>query len=100
MQRKPAPDQRIVHPHQLERRRVAEPRRHFGRADDVGHQHAAQSRIHVRPGVACGQAGIADSAEESLDRGEVDRDDVGRHPAMGLAVNVRCSRGIGRLHDG
>jgi hypothetical protein len=33
---------------QFQRSGVAEPRRHLGRANDVGHQHAAQSMVHVR----------------------------------------------------
>jgi len=87
----PASDQRIVHSHQLERRGVAEPHRQLGRANDVGEQDCAQPGIHFRGRGARSRPGIADAAEERLDRGEIDRDNVGCDFAMRLAVGARQS---------
>ena len=42
---------------------------------------------------------IADTTEERLDRGKIDRDDVGGDFAMGLAVHVRGGGRIGRFHQ-
>jgi hypothetical protein len=66
----------------------------FGRANDVGYQHTAQARVHDRLGVARGQPRIADAAEERLDRGEIDRDNVGRDLAVSLTMTMRGCCGI------
>src|ERR1700733_8451403 len=65
----------------------------------IGHQNAAQSGIHLGRDTARGQARIADASEECLDRGEINRDDVGGNLAVGLAVDKRGSLGIRRFHQ-
>ena len=71
----PAPDQRIMHPHELERRAVAETRRHLGRTDDVGEHDGPQPGVYGGGGRTWCRARIADAAEERLDGGKIDRND-------------------------
>ena len=93
----PAPDQRVVRPNQLERRAVAKPRRHLGRTDDVGEHDGAQPRINRRRGGSRRCARIADSAEERLDRGEIDRHDRVGDLAMRFTMDSLGGGGVGRV---
>ena len=72
---KSAPDQRVMRPHEFERRAVAETRRHLGRTDDVGEHDGPQPGIHRGRSRARRRARIADAAEERLDGGKIDRND-------------------------
>jgi hypothetical protein len=87
MRGKAAPHECVVHPNQLERRSIAETRRHLGRADDVGEHNGAQPGIHLGGRGTRRRFGIADTAEERLDCGKINRDDVGRDLAMSLAMD-------------
>src|SRR6516164_10961761 len=84
----PAPDEAVVHADYIKCRSVAEPGRHLGRADDVGEHDGAQAASRLRASGARSRFGIADAAEECLDRGEIHCDDVGRNFAMRLAMDL------------
>src|ERR1700722_20869089 len=60
---KPAPDERVMRPHQFKRRAVAKPRRHLGRTDEVGEHDGAQPRIHSGLRRALSRARIANAPE-------------------------------------
>ena len=66
---KPAPDQRIMHPDEFERRAVTQTRRHLGRTDNVGEHDGPQPGVHGARRCARSRAWIADAAEEGLDGG-------------------------------
>ena len=89
-----ASDQRVVHPHQFERRAVAKPRRNLGRTNDVGEHYGAQPRIHRPRGGGWGCARVADATEERLNRGKIDRNDDASDFAMCLTTD---SLGGGRI---
>ena len=96
---KPAPDQRVVRPHEFERRAVAEARRHLGRTDDVGEHDGAQPRIHGGRGRARRRLRIADAAEERFDGGKIDRNDGVGNCAMRLAMDPLGGRGVRRMDE-
>jgi hypothetical protein len=71
-----ASDQSIVHTHQLERRRVAEACRHFGRSNNVGKHDGTQPGPHFwRSGIRS-MPRIVNAAEECLHSREIDGDDI------------------------
>ena len=95
----PAPDQRVMRPHEFERRAVAEARRHLGRTDNVGEHDGSQPRIDGGRGRARGCARIADAAEERLDRGKIDRNDGVGDFAMRFAMDSLGGGGVRRMDE-
>jgi hypothetical protein len=68
-------DKSVVHPHQLERRCVAEACRHFGRPNNVGKHDGTQPGSHFwRSGIRS-MPRIVNAAKERLYSREIDGDD-------------------------
>jgi hypothetical protein len=96
---KPAPDQRVMRPHELERRAVAKARGHLGRTDDVSEHDGAQSGVHNGLGSARRRTRIADTAEKCLDSRKIDRDDGVGDLAMRLTMDSLGGFGIRRVDE-
>src|SRR5580658_5254841 len=96
---KPAPDQRVMRPHEFERRAVTETRRHLGRPDDVGEHDCSQPGVYGGRGCARGRAWIADAAEERLDRSKIDRNDGIGDFTMRLTMDSLGGRGVRRMDE-
>jgi hypothetical protein len=95
----PAPDQRVMRPHQFERGAVAEARRHLGRAEDVGEHDGSQPGIDSDRDRARSCARIADATEERLDGGKIDGNDgVGNLP-MRLAMDAFGGRWVRGMNE-
>ena len=88
-----------MHPHQFERRAIAEARGHLRRADDVGEHDGAQAGIHGRRGNPRNCPGIADAAEERLNRGKIDRDNGIGDFAVRLSMDSLGGGRVGRMDE-
>ena len=96
---KPAPDQRVMRPHEFERRAVTETRRHLGRTDDVGEHDGPQPGVYGGGGRTWCRARIADAAEERLDSGKINRNDGVGDFTMGLTMDPLGGRGVRRMDE-
>jgi hypothetical protein len=96
---KPAPDQRIMRPHEFERRGVTQTRGHLGRTDNVGEHDGPEPGVHGGRRCARGRAWIADAAQERLDGGKIDRNDGVGDLTMRLTMDELGGGGVRRMDE-
>ena len=95
----PAPDQCVMRPHEFERRAVTEARRHLSRTDNVGEHDRPQPGVHGGRDRVRGRARIADTAEERLDGGKIDRNDGVGDLTMRFTMDPLGGRGVRRMDE-
>ena len=96
---KPAPNQRVMRPHKFERRTVTETHSHLGRTDDVREHDGPQGGVYGGGGRAWYRTWIADTAEECLDSGKIDRNDGVGDFTMRLTMDSLGGFGVRRMDE-